>query len=184
MGIASYLIFPMCHDHDSKIMKNEDIVVDFTDIQNLEAIEHLDNIGLNVHGIKNFYEIFATNSGHRILGYLDDGETSMWNQFYDIVFKQNPNIYDIQVHFWCSDAEFPFVIRKKTQFDCIKVFRGTKNNILYTKVDYNKDSYEESPTSFDKKKYIQLVRKHKKMFWRHMKQHPVKVAFGGMFFCD
>lgn len=172
MGIDSFRIFTICHCNDSSVIEN--VEVDFTNIEHLPEIQYVESIGLKVDGIKKFNDIFYTSYGHlRIFGYLDNDAVRMWNKFYDIIFEQNPQVYDIQAHFWCSDERKPFVIRKKRKYDNIRLFIGNENDVLYTKVDYSIDPNDESPTSFDEEKYINLVKIYPKIFWYEMHRYSL-----------
>jgi hypothetical protein len=164
MGILSVPILVICYDNDGKVI-SEEIKMHIDD----ETIKSYFNDGMLGMVEKNDIIVkpsIMSIGEVKVWGYLGSDEVKQWSKYFDILLDQNLSVYEVQVHFFCVDNQFPYVIRKKRE-DKLEMYVGNENNILYTDIN---ESDDEDPFYFNNEKYKDVVLSKSKLFWSQMKK--------------
>lgn len=156
MNTWSEPVFAICHNIDGKNIPAYSVILDF---RNFSGIERLADHNITVHGITNFFDsICATCDCAKLYGFFDGAEIAAWDKYFQIMFLQNPNIYDAQAHFYCDRYGIPFMISKRRTDTCVKVFKGQKYNILYNCIKLRINPTPKDMIEFDAEMYKNIVR--------------------------
>lgn len=167
MGSCSHPIMTLCFDSNNMIIPKNKVVIDFSNEHASNILPCLESHNIIVTGVTSFDDsIMSTRYGTKI-NFATKDEIAEWYIYYKIVMSQNPDVCDIQSHFFCDDCNIPFVISQLRNHDTT-VHVGISNHVFYSDVNFDIDP-DEYPISFNEEKYKSTVLRYNKFFWYEMK---------------
>ena len=155
----------ICIDASGARLPPNEVVMDFTKTER-RPLQMLGGHNTLVEGVTTLEtSIMSTCDTARIYGYFDREEHYCWVDYFRLLFEQHPNITTVSAHFYCCDNHNPYFLRcGRERMDCVKLYIGSTDSVLYSHVSYEKNPEEDQCIIFDEEMYKDGWTKYPELF--------------------